>query len=214
VVQTAPAPVVQPVAQPVVQPVSTPIYLSTDGQIIQGTSNLWGNTPPDGFSLIGYGSGGVPVYKMGGIGTPGLTAPVSQPVTPPAAGTGTGTGTTPTVDPATSPAQAGIPTSRLLKDYLESDPNLMLGLALNKFKEQGASANFTSWFQRGFNQFWQQYLGMLASQAVNGVVPDLSFVDFVTWLDPNRPYIGTNTSQTGRTSSRFAEWAASRSNGA
>lgn len=175
------------------------------------------STPQDFLASASALPGGTAVHASDATAPPALpattTAPVATgPKAPAPAPSGLPAGTVP--NPAVSPSQITNQTpataTNLLKDYLEADPQLMLGYAANTLRARGVSSNFMSWFQRNGNTFWQQYLGVLASQAISGRLPDVSFVDFVTWLDPTGQYFGANVRDTGRTTNRFAEWLGSR----
>lgn len=177
-----------------------PIYkVDATGELIAGPA-VWEGKPPKGVSLAGYGS--PPVQLPDGSRQP---AQVTQAPAKPAA---TPTTTTAT---ATSTTQQGAPEPKqLLKDFLESDPKLMLGLASNSLRSRGASPVFMNWFTRNFDQFWNQYLGMLAQQAEAGQLPSTSFVGFVQSLDPTGQFFGGVGGGGLGGQNRFAQYAASR----
>lgn len=126
--------------------------------------------------------------------------------TPPPTGAVTPTTNDPTNIVSTAPSDTGMSVADLLKEYLESDPRLMLGAALNAFRAEGAANNFTNWFERNFDSFWTRYLGTLAAQAAQGQVPNVSFVDYVKGLDPTGQFFGDTSRNTNRQSQVFSDY--------
>lgn len=72
---------------------------------------------------------------------------------------------------------------QVLKEFLESDPYLILNHAQNVLRRRGASQMFQRWFNQNFNRFLGEYQGLVAEQALNGQVPTVSFVDYVLGLN-------------------------------
>jgi len=130
---------------------------------------------------------------------PNTTTPTNQPSTNP--GSNTGNGQTPT--------NSSMSTADLLKEFLESDPDLMLNMVGNHFRAMGASNVFMQWFTNNFRSFWGRYLGMLAEQAYNGQVPNVSFVDWVMGMDPTGSFYqdGGPRTGSGTSSATFANFA-------
>jgi len=116
----------------------------------------------------------------------------------------TNTGTV--IDPTVAPSDSGLNVADILKDYLDSDPRLMLGAALNAFRASGAAPNFLNWFERNFDSFWTRYLGVLGAQAAAGQTPNVSFVDYIRGLDTSQQFFGTSARDAGRTAGIFADF--------
>ena len=112
----------------------------------------------------------------------------------------------PTTVVSIAPSDTGLTVPELLKKYLESDPRLMLGAALNSFNAAGASQNFNNWFERNFDSFWTRYLGTLAAQAVQGQIPNVSFVDYVKRLDTTGQFFGATARDSNRQSQVFSDY--------
>lgn len=94
----------------------------------------------------------------------------------------------------------------ILKEFLESDPQLILNAVLNKYRAQGASNVFLQWFGRNFDRFWGEYLGRIAQQALNGETPTLSFGDFMSQVPAFQAFFADSAVQRGDTSARFANY--------
>lgn len=135
-------------------------------------------------------------------------APTSAPMTTaPTAG--------PTGQPSANPqpAAGGVPpnaqtsTADLLKEFLESDPDLMLNMVANHFRDGGASSVFMQWFTNNFRSFWGRYLGYVAEQAYNGQIPTLSFVDWVMQFDTQGAYYAGGGSRQVASNASSSTWA-------
>lgn len=171
----------------------TPIFINAAGQIIQG-SGVWGNNPPAGFIRL-QDSGNSPVYKEGGIGV----TPVA-PVAP----------TDPTKTPAAIAKATGMSPAAVLRKYLDDDPQKVIGLIVNKYRDMGAAPNFIAWLERNGDGFYKQYLGILGQQALNGQLPEVSLVEFFDWMNPEQQFWGAGAVSSGRSTGRFADFAATR----
>ena len=114
------------------------------------------------------------------------TPPVVKPNTPPVVkpgGTNPG-GTTPGGQvPGTqanfNPSVNGVTTAEALKMFLDDHPQDVWNAAVNNLKERGVAPYMTSWLRRNFQTFYGAWQGMLASQAIQGVLPTGSFSDYL-----------------------------------
>lgn len=181
-----------------------------------GTTVGYTNTPtnpasgpnPSAMSPQAYNS--TPVYTNPAGTQQGLPKPITTPA--PTVNTQQPTTQTPTQQGVTTPNQQQQPTptqqgtgdnpqgpstADLLNRFLESDPDLMLNLTANKFRDMGASNVFMQWFTSNFNQFWGEFLGRIAAQAAAGQVPDMSFVDWVMNMDPQQQAFSQNVQSRG-----------------
>lgn len=132
-----------------------------------------------------------------GTSTGGTAAPASGGNSP---GTGTGTAGTPF---------EGRDLQTTLNEFLESDPNLALNAALNRLRNQGTSQTFITWFTNNFTRYWGEYQGMIAAQAQNGQIPDISFVDFVQGLNLDQGYhLDAGPGRAGTQAQRFTDFLA------
>lgn len=143
----------------------------------------------------------------------GATPPV--PAAPLPANPVPGTGTTPVpgagtaTPPPPMPGGPGVgnqtggtiqPTQQLLDDFLSSDPDLVLNLVQNRFRAQGASPVFLTWFNRNFQRYWGEYLGVIGQLAANGSIEGPMFIDWMLNQDNMHDFF-TDTS--GRIDTRF-----------
>lgn len=108
--------------------------------------------------------------------------------------------------------KAGVPQSviqnppDILKEFLESDPELILNAVMNRFRAMGASNVFTQWFGRNFDRFWGEYLGRIAQQAMDGQIPTLSFMDFMSSMDATKSFFSEGAVTRGDAGSRFSSF--------
>lgn len=148
-------------------------------------------------SLPGYTTPTMPVNPLGNVPPAAAAAPAAQVAQRPA-GTPQTTQQVAPAQPGITPMQqggqpvAGNPplagesperVKQILKEFLESDPYLILNHSQNALRRRGASQMFQRWFNQNFNRFLGEYQGLVAEQALNGQVPTVSFVDYVLSLN-------------------------------
>lgn len=98
-------------------------------------------------------------------------------------------------------------TQDILREFLESDPYLVLNHSLNSLRKRGTSMVFQQWFAQNFNRFLGEYQGMVAEQALQGVVPTVSFVDYVLGMNPDTQFAASAGPGTpGTQSQRYADF--------
>ncbi len=66
-------------------------------------------------------------------------------------------------------------------DFLETNPNILYGGFLAN--QQGRSRNFLDYWTQQYNRQYQDYLGQLGKQALNGQSPSLNFGDYLNNYD-------------------------------
>jgi len=109
----------------------------------------------------------------------------------------------------TSPGAGG---PELLKEFLNSDPDLMLNAVLNRFRDKGSSQVFLRWFRNNFDRFWGEYLGRVAEQALAGSFDHPNFVDWLMSIDTvNAFFADSSVTRASSNNSRFSSFLASRS---
>lgn len=161
---------------------------------------------PSAMSLAAYNS--TPVYTNAQgtqQGLPSQVSPAAAPQAPaaptqPTAPTQNPTaGQSPTQNSGAQPTVGS--TQDLLKEFLESDPDLILNYTANQFREMGASNLFMQWYVKSFPSFWGRYQGYVAEQALNGQIPTLTFTDFILGMDTQNMFFadrGPGQTQSGQ----------------
>lgn len=98
-------------------------------------------------------------------------------------------------------------TQDILREFLESDPYLILNHSLNSLRKRGTSMMFQQWFAQNFNRFLGEYQGMVAEQALQGVIPTVSFIDFVLGMNPDTQFAASASPSTpGTQSQRYSDF--------
>jgi hypothetical protein len=192
--------------------------IDASGQQLQPDSGGGGiaDTNPDlGTVVAGADSRAAPAPAPAAAPTAApVPAPVPAPApsTAPAPGTSTQPGGTSAghAESTVAPEVIANPPD-LLAEFLESDPNLVLNHVLNKFRDGGASTVFTRWFRGQFDDFWGRYLGYVAEFALNGDIPTLGFVDWISSFDTTTAFFAESAFGRGDPSSRFASFASQSS---